>query len=219
MFYTFCSKNGQKWVPRWSQDGPKMDSGTDFVSETLFGPILVPFWLQLGAILGAKLGPCWPKNWFLEVPEGMQKRQWFPTPFGTLLGPILERFGGPKSNQNRSKIGLKSDHEANAKILKIIGRGGVFEDAENRKAIKNQQKIVLKAILSWDAKRTPKNVPKSGQHSSNMGSSWGHVGLQDRLGPAQERRENDTENGTEKQPEKQPKKNLWMHGTGSALAL
>ena len=39
-----------------------------------------------------------------------------------------------------------------------------------------------------------------------MGSSWGHVGLQDRLGPAQERRENDTENDTEKQPEKQPKK-------------
>ena len=55
---------------------------------------------------------------------------------------------GPKSNQNRSKIGLKSDHEANANILKIISRGGVFEDTENRKAIKKQQKIVLKAILS-----------------------------------------------------------------------
>ena len=53
----------------------------------------------------------------------------------------MERFGVPKSNQNRSKIGLKSDHEANAKILKIIDRGGVFEHAAIRKAIKNQQKF------------------------------------------------------------------------------
>jgi len=68
--------------------------------------------------------------------------------FGTDLGSILERFGDPKSSQNRSKIGLKSDHEANATILKIIDRGSVFEDAENRTAIKNRQKIVLKVILS-----------------------------------------------------------------------
>jgi len=68
--------------------------------------------------------------------------------FGTDLGSILERFGGPKSSQNRSKIGFKSDHEANATILKIIDRGSVFEDAENRKAIKNQQKIVFQTILS-----------------------------------------------------------------------
>ena len=54
----------------------------------------------------------------------------------------------PKWKQNSSRIGPKSDHEANAKILKIIGRGGVFEHVENRKAIKNQQKIVLKAILN-----------------------------------------------------------------------
>ena len=102
----------------------------------------------------------------------------------------------------RSSIGLKSDHEANATILEIIDRGSVFEDREDRKAIKKQQKIILKAILSWDAKRTPKNVTKSGQHGSNMGSSWGHVGLQDRLGPAQERRKNDTENDTEKKAQK-----------------
>jgi len=64
------------------------------------------------------------------------------------LGPILERFWDPKSNQNRSSIGLKSDHEANATILEIIDRGSVFEDREDRKAIKKQQKIILKAILS-----------------------------------------------------------------------
>ena len=69
----------------------------------------------------------------------------------TFRDPLGSNFGSmwdSKWNQNRSKIGLKSDHEANANILKIIGRGGVLGDAENRKAIKNQQKIVLKAILS-----------------------------------------------------------------------
>ena len=39
------------------------------------------------------------------------------------------------SNQNWTRIGPKSDHEANADIFTIIGRGGVFEDLENRKAI------------------------------------------------------------------------------------
>ena len=32
---------------------------SDIASETLFRPILVPFWAQLGAILGAQIGPCW----------------------------------------------------------------------------------------------------------------------------------------------------------------
>ena len=52
----------------------------------------------------------------------------------------MDRFWVPKSNQNRSKIGLKSDHEANAKILKNICRGDVFEDAGGRKSIKNRLK-------------------------------------------------------------------------------
>ena len=48
--------------PKSIKNRSKIGSGTDFASETLFGPILVPFWVQLGAILGAKLGPCWPKK-------------------------------------------------------------------------------------------------------------------------------------------------------------
>ena len=40
--------------------------------------------------------------------------------FRALLGSILVRFGGPTWSQNRSKIDLKSDHEANAKINKKI---------------------------------------------------------------------------------------------------
>ena len=54
-----------------------------------------------------------------------------------------------------------------------------------------------------------------------LGPSWfprgGHVGVQKRLGHAQERKKQPrkhTENHTKKKH-----KNLWMHGTGSALAL
>ena len=137
-----------------------------------FCPILAPTWDRLGGQVGSKLGPCWPKNWFLEAPEGMQKRQWFPTPFGTLLGPMLERFWGPKSNQNRSKIGLKSDHEANAKILKIIGRGGVFEDPRAWTSIKIRSKSCLKTILHEEAKATPENDQKNCQDGPKIDPSW-----------------------------------------------
>ena len=55
-----------------------MGSGADLASETVFGLIFVQFWLQLGTVLGAKLGPSWghvgQKIDFFEVPEGMQKR-------------------------------------------------------------------------------------------------------------------------------------------------
>ena len=47
-------------------------------------------------------------------------------------------------------------------------------------------------------KEHPKNDPKSGQHGSKIDPSWGHVGLQNRLGPAEDRRENDTEKDTAK---------------------
>ena len=65
-------------------------------------------------------------------------------------------------------------------------------------------------------KQQPKNVRKIVQHGSKFGPSWGHVGLQNRLGPAQERRKNDTENETEKDT---PNINLCEQGTGSAQAL
>jgi hypothetical protein len=58
--------------------------------------------------------------------------------FLTVSGPILDRFWNPEWSQNRSKIGFKSDHEANAKLLKNNGRGGVFEDAGGRKSIKDR---------------------------------------------------------------------------------
>ena len=135
--------------------GPRSRFWTDF------GSILAPTWGRLGGQDGVMLGPCWPKNWFLEDPEGIQNRPRFPTPFGTLLGLILERFWGPKSNQNRSKIGLKSDHEANAKILKIIGRGCVFEDPRAWTSIKIRSKSCLKTICVKRPKQQPENDQKN----------------------------------------------------------
>ena len=130
----------------------KIGSGADLAPEAVFEPILVQFWLQLGAVLGGKMGSCWGHVGQKIDSWRILKAFKIDQDFQHLSGPSWDRFwsdlGGPKSSQNRSKIGLKSDHEANAKILKIIGRGGVFEDPENRKAIKNQQQIVLKAILS-----------------------------------------------------------------------
>ena len=86
------------------------------------------------------------------------------------MGSILEGFGGPKSSQNRSKIGLKSDHEANAKILRIIGRGGVFEDAGGRKSIKNRLKNDLML-------RCQNNNPKMSEKWSNMAPNLVQVGV------------------------------------------
>ena len=83
---------------------------------------------------------------------------------------ILERFWGPKSNQNRSSIGLKSDHEANATILEIIDRGSVFEDAGGRKSINNRVKHDL--IL-----RCQNNSPNMSEKSSNMAPNLVQVGV------------------------------------------
>ena len=55
-------------------------------------------------------------------------------------------------------------------------------------------------------KQHPKMSQKNAQHGSKIGPTWGHDGLQNRLGPAQERRKNDTENDTEKEAQKDTKK-------------
>ena len=37
----------------------KISSGADLAPEAGFEQILIQFWLQLGAVLGGKLGACW----------------------------------------------------------------------------------------------------------------------------------------------------------------
>ena len=90
--------------------------------------------------------------------------------FLTVSGPILDRFWVPKCSQNRSKIGLKSDHEANAKIIENIGRGGVFEDAGGRKSIKNRLKNDLML-------RCQNNSPNMSEKLSNMVPNLVQVGV------------------------------------------
>ena len=90
--------------------------------------------------------------------------------FLTVSGPILDRFWVPKWSQNRPKINLKSDHEANAKIFKNIGRGIVFEDAGGRKSIKNRLKNDLML-------RCQNNSPKMSEKWSNMVPNLVQVGV------------------------------------------
>ena len=111
-----------------TKNRPKISSKADLGPEAVFEQIFAQFWLQLGAVLGAKLGSCWDhvgqKNDFWRFPKAFKNEY----DFQHVSGPSWDRFWNDIGFQNRTKIGLKSDHEANAKIFKIIGRGGVFED-------------------------------------------------------------------------------------------
>ena len=82
----------------------------------------------------------------------------------------MDRFWAQKRSQNRSKIGLKSGSEANAKIFKNIGRGGVFEDAGGRKSIKNRLKNDLML-------RCQNNNPKMSEEWSSMVPKLVQVGV------------------------------------------
>ena len=113
-------KFGRRADHKPSRHRPKIGSRADFASRTGFGPILIPFWTQLGATLRVKNGPCWQKNLFLKAQEGNKKPQWFSTPFETLLGPILGRFWSPQANPSRCRIGFNSDQEKRPRIFDLI---------------------------------------------------------------------------------------------------
>ena len=63
-------------------------------------------------------------------------------PLGIDFGAILDRA------KNWSKIGLKSDQDANVKVFKTLGGANVFGDLGRSKINQKQTKIVFKAILS-----------------------------------------------------------------------
>ena len=70
------SQHRPKLDPKSTQSRPRIGSGADLASETVLGPVLTPFWSQLGAILGAKIGPCWghvgPKIDFLRLKKALK---------------------------------------------------------------------------------------------------------------------------------------------------
>ena len=113
------------WVPF----GPQGGSGSRLDPETLI-----------------RWTPWAPSSWEPKLFKNRQKidpklnmffdhffdRFWNP------LGADLVGFWVPKWSQNWSRIGPKSDHEANANIFKIIGRACVFEDPRCLESIKNR---------------------------------------------------------------------------------
>ena len=90
--------------PKSAQNRSEIGPGADFAPGTVLGTILTPFWTQLGAILGAKIGPCWShvdqkidflrfnkasenKNDFQHLSGASRERFW--EDFGTMLGPKI----------------------------------------------------------------------------------------------------------------------------------
>ena len=155
----------------------KIGSGADLAPEAVFELILIQFWLQIGAVLGGKVGSCWAHVGQKIDSWKILKAFKIDQDFQHLSGPSWDQFwndvGIQKSNQNRSKIGLKSDHEANAKILKIIGRGSVFEDPKAWTSIKIRSKSCPKTILHEEAKAAPENDQRNCQDGPKIDPSWG----------------------------------------------
>ena len=87
---------------------PQISSGADLASEIVFGPISVQFWLQLGNVLGGKLGPSWAhvgqKIDFGKFPKACKNDH----DFQHLSGPSWDRFGSDFGIQNRTKIDPRS---------------------------------------------------------------------------------------------------------------
>ena len=152
-----------KTVPNRSQIGPK--SVQDRLRNrprcqhrfwTVLGPFSDRFWPALGGLLAASRGSSWgqvgPKIDFWRSWMAFKNEH----DAGYLSEPIFGRFGSHlgsrKWSQNRSFIGLKSDHDIKTRVfvltnkhqwfLHIFGHRGV------RKSIKNRSNSCLKAVLS-----------------------------------------------------------------------
>ena len=136
---------GRLWGPKSSQNRSRIGSGADFASETVFDPILIPFWAQLGAILGAKIEPCWghvDQNIdFLRVQKAPENKH----DFQHLSKPSWGRFWDDFGTENRPKIDPETTSRAKkqqkAKMLKNHWFFNVFCASEGSKI--NQKSIKL----------------------------------------------------------------------------
>ena len=92
------------------------------------------------------------------------------------MGPILERFGGPKSNQNRHKIGLKSDHSKKTRIFVSTHKNEwflyIFHSPGGQKSTKNRLKSDLKLRCQKNTQQCRKKWPTWLQHGSKLGPCW-----------------------------------------------
>ena len=109
------------WITFWAQ-------GSDFSD----------FWDLTAAKPYLHFGQKMTKNRFKIDPKLNKFFDHFFDRLWSPLGADLVGFWVPKWSQNWSRIGPKSDHEANANIFKFISRGGVFEDRRCMESIKNR---------------------------------------------------------------------------------
>ena len=130
----------------------KISSGADLGPEAVFEPSFDQFWLQLGVVLGAKLGSCWghvgQKIDFWKFPKACKNDY----DFQHLSGPSWDRFWNDLGIQNRTKIGPRSVSRAIMKQRQRSSKssaGAVFLSIRRfEKRSKIYEKIVLTAILS-----------------------------------------------------------------------
>ena len=123
------TRNRPKIDQKSIKNRPKIGSGADLASETVFGPIFVQFWLQLGTVLGAKLGPSWAhvgqKIDFWRFPKACKNEH----NFQHLSGPTWDRFWNDFGVQIRTKIGQRSVSRAIMKQMQRSSKssaGAVF---------------------------------------------------------------------------------------------
>ena len=113
------TKNRPKIDPKSSQNRPQIGSGTDLASEIALGSILTPFWSQLGAILGAKIGPCWgqvaPKIDFLRLKKALKNDH----DVQHLCKAVWGRCWDDLGSQHQSQIVPKSVPKGSSKAFKI----------------------------------------------------------------------------------------------------
>ena len=100
------------------------------------------------------------------------------------MGPILERFGGPKPNQNRPKIGLKSDHSTKTRIFVSTHENQwflhIFHSPGGQKSTKNRLKSDLKLRCQRNTQKCPKKCPTWLQHGLKWGPSRAPKSSQER---------------------------------------
>ena len=100
------------------------------------------------------------------------------------MGPILERFWGPKSNQNRSKIGLKSDHSTKTRIFVSTHENQwflhIFHSPGGQKSTKNRLKSDLKLRCQRNIQKCSKKCPTWLQHGLKWGPSSAPKSSQER---------------------------------------
>ena len=128
-FEPTSAQNRSQICPKSIKNRPKIGSGADLAPEAVFEPILVQFWLQLGAVLGGKMGSCWGHVGQKIDSWRILKAFKIGQDFQHLSGPSWDRFWKDFGVQNRTKIGPRSVSRAITKQMQRSSKsstGAVF---------------------------------------------------------------------------------------------